>query len=171
MSDFDSAFAEMLQNEGGYRLHTVEGDRGGMTFAGIARAFHSVWEGWSVIDRSGPGDDCLPDMVKRFYRVNFWDAVRGDEITSDVVASSVFDFAVNAGVLTSIRLAQLSVGATADGFIGPVTVAALNAVEPDVFVSRFALAKIARYSAICNRDRSQSKFLLGWVNRTLKGLM
>jgi len=38
------------------------------------------------------------------------------------------------------------------------------------FVASYALAKIRRYSDICNRDRSQSKFLLGWINRSLSGL-
>jgi hypothetical protein len=28
----------------------------------------------------------------------------------------------------------------------------------------------SRYVEICNRDRTQSKFLLGWINRTLKEL-
>ena len=32
------------------------------------------------------------------------------------------------------------------------------------------LTKVSRYAEICNRDRTQSKFLLGWINRTLKEL-
>jgi hypothetical protein len=32
------------------------------------------------------------------------------------------------------------------------------------------LAKMARYAEICNKNRTQVKFLLGWLNRTLKGL-
>jgi len=35
-------------------------------------------------------------------------------------------------------------------------------------VAYYALAKIARYRDIVTRDRSQMKFLLGWLNRTLK---
>jgi hypothetical protein len=33
---------------------------------------------------------------------------------------------------------------------------------------KFAIAKVARYASICNNDRSQNKFLLGWINRTLE---
>ena len=34
----------------------------------------------------------------------------------------------------------------------------------------YALAKITRYRDIVQRDRTQGKFLLGWLNRTLNGL-
>lgn len=57
-----------------------------------------------------------------------------------------------------------------DGGIGPKTLAALNGCEPELFALKYALAKVSRYAEICNRDRTQSKFLLGWINRTLKEL-
>ena len=37
MADFNVAFAAVLQLEGGWRLIKHEGDRGGMTWAGISR--------------------------------------------------------------------------------------------------------------------------------------
>ncbi len=37
MSDFLQAYERMIVNEGGYVLHTVQNDRGGQTYAGIAR--------------------------------------------------------------------------------------------------------------------------------------
>ena len=37
MADFEKAFNKTMMNEGGFMLHDVEGDRGGMTFAGISR--------------------------------------------------------------------------------------------------------------------------------------
>ena len=89
---------------------------------------------------------------------------------SDVVAFSVFDFAVNAGVKTSVRLAQLTVNESADGVMGPQTQKALNTCDAELFEYRFALAKITRYAQIVTRDRSQGKFLLGWINRTINGV-
>jgi hypothetical protein len=35
----------------------------------------------------------------------------------------------------------------------------------------YALAKIARYRDIVQRDKTQIKFLLGWINRTLAGVI
>ncbi len=37
MAQFEPAFELMIRDEGGYVLHEVPGDTGGMTYAGIAR--------------------------------------------------------------------------------------------------------------------------------------
>lgn len=165
MADFLPAFESMIRNEGGYKLHTVAGDRGGMTYAGIARNAWPNWGGWRDLDH---GENPDTEKVREFYKVNFWDRVRGDDIESQAIASSLFDFAVNAGVSTAIKLAQLVVGATPDGALGPKTLVAMNAHNPDLFRANYALAKVARYRDIVSKDRTQQKFLLGWINRTLR---
>ena len=53
--------------------------------------------------------------------------------------------------------------------IGARSLASINAIDPDLFLARFALAKLARYRDICAKDKTQTKFLLGWINRLLKG--
>ena len=37
MADFDPAFDKMIRNEGGFKLTHIAGDRGGQTYAGIAK--------------------------------------------------------------------------------------------------------------------------------------
>ncbi len=165
MANFEQAFDKMMEDEGGYVLHEVQGDRGGQTYAGIARKMHPKWEGWQHIDYQ---ETPPTQLVRDFYKENFWDKIKGDDLTHDVIASSIFNFAVNAGVPVSIKLAQICVKTAPDGVIGPKTISALNQSNPELFVAYFALAKIARYRDIVTRDRSQLKFLLGWVNRTLK---
>ena len=167
MADFLPAFEAMIHDEGGYVLHNVEGDRGGMTYAGIARNMNPNWAGWPLIDNN---QEVPAQMVRDFYRLNYWNAIKGDQIASQAIAQSIFNFHVNAGPVAR-KLAQLVVGATPDGNIGDKTVAALNAQDPQKFVMAYALAKIARYRDICMKDRTQSKFLLGWVNRTLSGVV
>nr|VFJ68710.1 MAG: Glycosyl hydrolase 108 [Candidatus Kentron sp. DK] len=44
MADFGQAFEKTMRNEGGFQLHTVRGDPGGMTYAGISRRHHPDWE-------------------------------------------------------------------------------------------------------------------------------
>lgn len=168
MADFLPAFERMIVNEGGYVLHTVKDDRGGMTYAGIARAFHPNWPGWRVIDQ---GETPPADLVRQFYRSNFWHPLRLDEVEHQDVAGNIFDFGVNAGLGTAAKLAQLVAGTTPDGKIGAKTLQALNTIDPDLFVARYALAKIARYRDIVTKNRTQQRFLLGWLNRTLKGMV
>jgi lysozyme family protein len=140
----------MMEDEGGYVLHEVKGDRGGQTYAGIARKMHPNWEGWQHIDYQ---ETPPTQLVRDFYKTNFWDKIKGDDLTHDVIA---------------IKLAQICVKTAPDGVIGAKTVSALNQANPELFVAHYALAKIARYRDIVTRDRSQMKFMLGWVNRTLK---
>lgn len=170
MAEFRSAFEKMIRNEGGYKLHQISSDKGGQTFAGIARNYHPNWPGWRFIDADDLDNIDLTALVRDFYINNFWNKINGDQIEKQKVAEIIFDFAVNAGYRTAGKLAQLVVDATPDGILGPKTLSKLNQVEENDFTLRYALAKIARYAQIVNRDRSQNKFLLGWINRTLKGV-
>lgn len=170
MADFTEAFEEMIRNEGGYVFHNVAGDRGGDTYAGIARRYHPSWDGWALIDAEDRDSPALAASVSDFYREHFWNRLRGDLIQDQRIAETLFDFAVNAGLRTAIRLAQQVLDATPDGILGPITVDLLNQYPANEFLYRYAVAKVARYAEIVNGDRSQSKFLLGWINRTLKGV-
>lgn len=163
---FDAAFTETMRREGGYVLHKVEGDTGGLTYAGIARNKNPQWAGWPYIDRK---ETPPTRLVRDFYRANYWDKISGDALRADI-AASMFDFAVNAGVKTACRLAQITAGVEPDGEIGPVSVQALNRMTPNAFQFGFFAAKMKRYEEIVSRNRSQGKFLLGWLRRSLDAL-
>jgi lysozyme family protein len=165
MADFLPAYERVIVLEGGYTLHNVKDDRGGQTYAGIARKHWPAWPGWQHIDR---GEVPPTPLVRDFYRRYFWDAVKGDEIADQDVATSIYSCAVNMGVQVAARLAQVVVGTTPDGDFGPRTLSALNAFNPALFLARFSIAKMARYVEIVRRERSQAKFLLGWMSRVLK---
>lgn len=166
MADFLPAFERGIKNEGGYKLTDIAGDRGGQTYAGIARKPNPHWSGWAYVDR---GQIPPTELVREFYKAEFWDRIRGDDIQSQVIAASLYDFAMNAGVGTAIKLAQLVVGVTPDGVLGSKSLAALNMADEGTFVLAYTLAKISRYVEIVGRDRSQGKFLLGWIRRSLEG--
>ena len=72
----------------------------------------------------------------------------------------------------TIIIAQIVIDTTPDGIIGSKTLEQLNRtdLDPEYFIIAYSLAKVARYAEICNNDKSQTKFLLGWINRTLGGL-
>lgn len=169
MADFLQAFERAILAEGGYKLHEVAGDRGGMTYAGIARNPNPGWPGWAYIDR---GETPPSQLVRDYYREGWWNPIRGDGIVSQDVAYTIYSFATNSSArlrpTVAVRLAQLVAGATPDGVFGPRTLASVNAMGPELFVAKYALARLARYEQIVQRDRTQQKFLLGWLSRTLK---
>ncbi len=177
MADFASAFAATMKAEGGY-VNDPQ-DPGGETYKGIARKMNSKWDGWVMIDMAKQdktfpanldSNAALQDKIKTFYEINYWDKVRGDEITDQDIAASIFDFAVNAGFITSSKLAQITVNEEPDGTIGPVTLEKINKQDPRTFLALFALHKIARYLSICEKRQDSKKFFYGWVKRTVEAL-
>ncbi len=174
MADFASAFSATMKAEGGYVKDPQ--DPGGETYKGIARKMNSKWDGWTLIDlakreQNFPAnlDSNLPlqEKIQNFYEVNYWDKIRGDEITDQHIAECIFDFAVNAGPITSAKLAQRTVGAEADGIIGPATLEKINADDPRAFIALFSLHKVRYYVEICEHRQESKKFFYGWIKRTV----
>lgn len=169
MANFEQAFERALVAEGGYKLHKVKADTGGLTYAGIARVPNPGWSGWAYIDR---GETPPSQLVRDYYRVGWWNPIMGDDIADQAVAYTLYSFATNSSArlrpTTAVKLAQLVVGATPDGVFGPKTLSAVNAMSPELFVAKYALARLARYEQIVRRNRTQERFLLGWLSRTLQ---
>ena len=161
MADFNKSIVVTLAREGGSKFTDDPNDRGGATKYGISQ-------------RAYPDVDIrnlTEQQAREIYKRDYWDHIRGDDIQSQVIAEHIFDTCVNMGVKTGSRMAQSVLGIQpADGVIGSASLAAINQADPTLFVAGFTLAKIARYAYICNRDKSQSKYLLGWVNRSLGGV-
>lgn len=167
MAKFEPAFEKTMTNEGGWLNHQVAGDKGGQTYAGIARRYHPDWSGWEIVDRGDLDNQDLTGLVREFYWVNFWEKIKGDEISDQEIAESIYDFAVNGGVKIAVMMAQRIVKVGTDGIMGPKTLKKINSNDPDNFIIVYTLGKVSRYAQICNKDQEQSKFLLGWINRTL----
>ena len=172
MANFDNHIEPLIQKEGGWLLHKVKNDKGGMTFAGIAINHNRDWEGWDLIRSRGykPGDIIhdrdIQQLTKERYREKYW---RFDNM-EDEVAEILFSSSVLSGLPVAVKLAQMASEAHIDGAWGPNTEAAINNFDSDHFISRFALARIARFTEIANRNKSQRGFLRGWINRVLKEL-
>lgn len=157
MADFEIAIPKTLVKEGGAKYTNIAADKGGPTKYGISQiAF--------------PNEDIKNLEEKRareLYRINYWDICKCSQIESQAVAEIIFEAAVNMGVGVAARLAQFVAGVGVDGHIGLVTTTAINKMGEQDFICQFKLAEIARYAGICNKDRTQNKFLLGWINRVM----
>ena len=82
-----------------------------------------------------------------------------------------------AGLFASMKYAKLpfktliqpAIDLAEKGFkLTDAQVTDFNENEKD-FLMHFTLVKIGYYASLCNKDRTQSKFLLGWINRALGG--
>lgn len=149
-------------------------DRGGVTKFGITLPVLSQYTG-----RQCSSDDIralTAADARKIYKKLFWDDSRFDLLDSyPAVQLAAFDFAVNSGPGASIRtlqnyLASAMVPCTADGLLGPETTAGLDKViagTSELFVA-LGLTRARRMlmARICERDKSQSAFIVGWISRT-----
>lgn len=163
MAKFLEAYQLLRQAEGGAADHPD--DKGGQTYAGISRKFHPNWPGWAFIDR---GEAVPEELVEIFYQDEYWNRLRLDSLISQKVANSIFSYAVNAGIRPAVMMVQRIVSVTPDGSVGPITIYALNNTTAELFLTKFALARIQHRADVCTADPSQKAFLLGWIRRDLK---
>jgi len=160
MANYNDAIVITLAREGGSRFTDVTNDKGGATKYGISQT------AYPTVDIRNLTEQQARDIYKRDY----WDRIRGDDIHSQLIAENIFDTAVNMGTRTACRLVQITLNIEPiDGVIGSESLAVINQQDEKTFIAHFTLAKIARYAKICMKDKTQSKFLLGWVNRALGG--
>lgn len=154
--NFDKALATVLKHEGGYVNHPQ--DPGGETNLGVTRR---VWQEWVKRElREDEMRTLTPEMVAPLYKQMYWDAVRGDDLPAGVDLC-VFDCAVNAGVGRASRFLQQVVGVTADGKIGPRTLAAVTAKPADEVVDEFTKLREAHFKSLS----TFATFGRGWMRR------
>jgi lysozyme family protein len=156
ISNWQKSFELMLKSEGGFVNHPS--DPGGMTNLGVTKA---TWENW--VGRESDEAEMrglTPEKVEPLYKKKYWDAVRGDELPPGI-SYLCFDFAVNAGAGRSIKTLQTAVGVTPDGGFGPMTMAAVQAVDPVELIERFSQAKEDFYRSL----NTFATFGKGWLNR------
>ncbi len=193
-NDFITSFNKALSNEG--FISTNATDKGGFTYKGISRVKHPSWSGWKMIDSILRSTDpsrvrdlqsvqqlnnniALQNEVKDFYRLEFWNKIRGDILPTQNIANELFESSINLGVPVASEFLQKTINLlnrnthlypdiTVDGIIGNQTLSALNKSisangEKLVFnLLNFYQAK--RYIEIMECDLSQEIFI-GWFKR------
>lgn len=162
MTNFDKAFEFTVGIEGGFSDNP--NDRGGPTKYGITIETLTKW-------RKKPctrADVWALDLseAKEIYLAWYWNQHRLGEITNTQVAMCIFDQVVNSNAFEVIQLIQRIVGVTADGFIGPKTIAEINNKGSKNFIWTFFKLRQEAYVGYVVKKPSQIDFLLGWIRRT-----
>jgi len=190
MADFEISYKITNQIEGGYA--NDPDDRGGETYRGIARKFHPNWEGWRIIDdvksktqevkrinEIFDKNDELEELIKNFYRSEFWSKVKGDALQHQSLANEMYDNAVNMGPEKSIEYLQRTVNILnrnqksyndieVDRKMGLKTLAALTASIKANGIKRVVNVlngfQVKHYIEIMEKNPTQEKYV-GWFDR------
>ena len=94
----------------------------------------------------------------------FWDRWKADQIINAPIALMLVDFVWGSGKY-GITVPQKVLGVTADGIVGPKTLAAINSRDPKQLFAELKAARKAYYERICSSRPTNKKYLKGWLNR------
>lgn len=182
---FEDAFKIVLSFEGGYNNDPA--DKGGATNYGITYATLNSAKNKGWIPFNVTIQNIQLKHAKIIYKKGYWDVVQADSLPHplDLI---MFDSAVNHGPGAAVKLLQKSLNTLlpytelkVDGIIGPLTLRAVRDYEGlqdapgshnksnirylciDVLINRIEL-----YLSIVLNNKSQEKFLKGWLNRVFK---
>lgn len=149
--DFDTAFTRLVGNEGGYVNDPR--DPGGETKFGISkRSYHDVNIATLTVDGA-----------KAIYYRDFWKPLAD---AHPAIKFQVFDFAVNSGMQTAIRKLQAAIGVADDGHWGPVSAAALQAMD----VSDVIMLFVAERLDFWRKLQTWPTYGSGWAGRAATDL-
>jgi lysozyme family protein len=146
--NFDACVKQLLSHEGGYVNDPR--DPGGETNRGISK-------------RAYPHENIreMTEARARFlYRRDYWDANRCDELPSGI-DHIVFDAAVNSGRIRAGKWLQQALGISADGIIGPATIAQARKQYAPAVIERAAGFRMVFLRGLPTWDHYKT----GWTRR------
>ena len=154
----------------------------GWTFMGIYQGAFPQLDLWKVIRQKMQqynGDMKLVgsmlynnatvrEMVEAFYKKEFWDKARLDEVVSQQIANEIFVAGVNMGMKKAVMLAQKLVCVPADGVMGPKTLTAINKYDDDaMFDEMYDILETDHYEMRIANNPSKRIYAKGWRNRAM----
>lgn len=164
LSVFDEALCFVLAREGGYSDNPA--DRGGATCAGVTQSTYDAFRNGSGL-APRPVLNITPREIRQIYWGGYWRPAACEAIagTKPDLALVHFDAAVNQGVGEAELMLQRALGVTADGAIGPSTLAAVVVANELTAISALLVERARVYRAIVQQHPEDAQFLPGWLSR------
>jgi len=175
MKPYAWAYTVLAHHEGGFVDHSS--DPGGATNYGVSLRF--LRQEGIDIDNDGDidADDIraiTPEKSKTIYKKYFWLPAQCDKIRSQLIATKVFDMAVNMGQRQAYKLVQRAINTlqssqdlVVDGIVGPSTISAINSLEKTDYelIIHIRVEQAQFYLGLIESKPELADFQLGWLRR------
>jgi len=183
VSDFNVAIPVILRHEGGWVNN--KNDTGGATNFGVSLRWllangqiDNDHDGYldgdfnhdGIVDARDIAAMSVADATD-IYRREWWDYFGYGNISSDAVASKVFDMAVNMGGKQAHKILQRALircgiaPLTVDGVLGNHTLASTNAVDQWRLLPALQNVQAEFYKGLVENNPGLAEFLTGWLRR------
>lgn len=166
MADVKKLAPFIFSWEGGYVNDPL--DLGGETNMGVTIGT------WKQVGKDLNGDglingedlklldkDLIVDCV---LKPHYWDRWKADQIKNQSIANILVDWVWASGS-HGIKRPQRILGVTADGIVGPKTIAAINAADPAKLFALIKADRIKFVDEIVAARPANKRFEKGWKNR------
>lgn len=157
---FARCLEQVLAQEGGYADHPS--DPGGATNFGITRKTLARWRGispWWNLPKARVKSLSAAE-AGQIYHALYWLRARGPDLPAGLDLA-LFDYGVNSGPERAIRALQSILKVRTDGWIGPVTLAALGQRSARELAAALCDSRLG----FLGRLSSFSIFGRGWTRR------
>ena len=104
------------------------------------------------------------EQAKAVYFLRYWIAGKCDQLPPRLAVLH-FDGCVNHGVTRANTFLQRAAGVTADGVVGPVTIAKIKTLPVMALLNSVCQQREQFYRNIVSANPSQAKYLAGWLRR------
>ena len=180
MSSFTDAITVIFLHEGGYTVDHAGATNYGITVPVLAAQPDMDGDGWLDGDLDHDGDidaDDIRLMTQQdaidIYRHQWWNRYEYSLLSSQRLATKVFDLSVNMGPGRAHRLLQMAhnrrpiKNIVVDGVLGDITRGECNTRHYAELLCLFCCEAWAFYQRLMVRNPAWVKFELGWYRRAM----
>ena len=154
--NFEQSLALMLKHEGGFVNNPK--DPGGMTNLGVTKRTYEDWLGHEVDEEIMR--NLRPMDVIWLYKKLYWDKIKADSLPAGL-DYCLFDCAVNSGPSQAVKFLQVALNLTADGIVGPLTIAAAEQRDTAELIEQFCEERLHFMQSLS----TWATFGKGWQRR------
>lgn len=148
-------------------------DLGGLTRFGLCAKWHpelvaAGFYAYQMVDGKQVAQMASAEalaLAEKTYATVYEPSLKLAEIASAGIATAALSFAVLEGQVEAVKLLQGALGITADGLMGPATLAAENAATAATLLPKLVNLQRQHFAAIAAANPSQEANIHGWDNR------